>query len=39
MSTTKHLINEIKNIIDHLPDLMKEPITADNLIEKREVYG
>ena len=39
MNSTKHLIDEIKNILDHLPELMKEPITADNLIEKREAYG
>ena len=39
MNSTKHLIDEIKNILDHLPELMKEPITADNLIEKRKAYG
>ncbi|MEC6998857.1 MAG: hypothetical protein VXW88_05695, partial [Pseudomonadota bacterium] len=39
MNSTKHLIDEIKNILDYLPELMKEPITADNLIEKRKAYG
>ena len=39
MKPTKHLIDEIKNILDHLPELMKEAITADNLIEKRKAYG
>ncbi|MBL6767508.1 MAG: alpha/beta hydrolase [Candidatus Micropelagos sp.] len=39
MTSTKHLINDIANILDHLPDLMSKPLTAENYQEKRAAYG
>lgn len=39
MTSTKHLINDIKNILDHLPDLMSTPLSAENYLGKREAYG
>ena len=39
MTTTKHLIDDITNILDHLPDLMSTPLTAENYQEKRAAYG
>ena len=39
MTSTKHLIDDIANILDHLPDLMSKPLTAENYQEKRAAYG
>jgi len=39
MTSTKHLINDIKNILDHLPDLMSTPLSAENYLEKRDAYS
>lgn len=39
MTTTKHLIDDIKNILDHLPDLMSTPLSSENYLAKRDAYG
>ncbi len=39
MTSTKHLIDDITSILEHLPDLMSKPITADNYQEKRVAYS